>query len=339
MPTGIGYRALREGAGLVDLGLHGEVRARGADAPSLLDRLLTNSIALLSPGRTCRAALLTPRGKFLALMQVLALEDHLLLRVAGGVERARATAERLGRYVFLDDAAFEDASGGPCCVGLHGPRAREVLAAVLASPPPPGVPGPGEVLRSSAAGVPCTVVAVRDLGEEGFELGAEASRMDALRSALGAHPAVRPVDVAAWETARIEAGTPWPGAELDEEVILNEAGLLDAVSFQKGCYVGQEVVARIHTYGEPPHALVGLVLEGEAPAAPGTALRHDGRRVGRVTSSTLSPALGSPIAMAYVARAHKAPGTWLEAGPGATGPSTRVRVCRLPFPSPTASRP
>lgn len=177
------------------------------------------------------------------------------------------------------------------------------------------------------AGVPVRVAAYGFTGEEGFQLfapaSAEASVHEALLRAGDPMGAVEG-DAALLELLRVEAGTPWLGRELDETVLPAEARLERAVSTTKGCYTGQEVVARLRTRGRVNHLLVGLrPASGDAPAA-GTELRADGRRVGEVTSAVRSPRFG-PIALGFVRAECAEPGTGLawEAG--------RVRVEALPF--------
>jgi folate-binding protein YgfZ len=196
-------------------------------------------------------------------------------------------------------------------LGLEGPASPAIAAAAE-----PALAAAGALALGYGVG-----------GQVAVQLFAPAAQADALWRALleaGRERGLVEGDLETLEILRIEAGTPRLGRELGEEVLPQEAGLDHAVSTTKGCYTGQEVMARIRTYGQVKHRLVGLRVEADAPPAPGTPLEVEGARVGEVTSAALSPHAGA-IALGYLRRPHDEPGTRVRAG-GAS-----AQVARLPF--------
>jgi folate-binding protein YgfZ len=181
--------------------------------------------------------------------------------------------------------------------------------------------------RASFDGGPAIVARITDTGEPGFDLFVERERADALGSALGAAGAT-PIDPATAETVRIESGVPLFHRDMDEETIPLEAGIEGrAISMSKGCYVGQEVIIRVlhRGHGRVARRLVGLVVEGLSAAAAGASIRVGDRDIGQVTSSTMSPAVGRPIALGYVHRDFIQPGTRVTVG------GANATVHALPF--------
>jgi folate-binding protein YgfZ len=228
--------------------------------------------------------------------------------------------------VIADDVAITDRSAGWARFAIEGPRARELLAAAAEGAPPDLLP---EACAPIAiAGADALVAAFGWTGEDALQLfvpvPSAGAASDALRSA-GARLEAEWGDPASLEVLRIEAGMPRAGSELDEDVLPAEARLLErAVSFTKGCYTGQEVVARMHSRARVGHLLVGISLAAEAPPPPGAALLHAGAKVGAVSSAARSPAAGV-IALGFVRAAHAEPRTELSCQ------GAPARVVELPF--------
>jgi folate-binding protein YgfZ len=309
------YTALVEGCGLLDRSERGKLALTGAQAAEFLQGQVTNDVERLTPGTGCYAAFLTPKGKMLGDLRVLATGEELLLdteRVA-----LQELFNMIRRFSIGYDVALHKRTLERGLLSLIGPGADEV-ASVEALPGDEHAHLVTEVAKVS-------VRAVRtDLG---IDLLCDAADTERLRDALQRAGAV-PVAEPAAETVRIERGRPRYGIDLDNSVIPQEAGLNDrAVSFTKGCYVGQETVARLYYRGKPNRLLRGL--RADAPLQPGLELSLDGRSVARVTSAADSPRLGS-IALALVRR-EAPPGTLLERGDGAAGGAT---VIELPFTPP-----
>src|SRR5215218_1017262 len=305
------YRALTEGCGLVDRAGRGRLALTGADRRTFLHGQVTNDIEALQPGRGLYAALLTHKGKMLTDLRVLDLGDELLL----SCERAglQELFNMIRRYKLGSDVELHKRTLEMGELSLIGPEARRIAAA--------GDLGPDEHdnVRAQLRGHDVVLVAT-DLGVDVF-CAAEAT--DDVRGALLAAGAVAVTEAGA-ELVRVESGRPRYGVDLDEGVIPQEAGLNErAVSFTKGCYVGQETVARLYYRGKPNRHLRGLRLS--APVEPGTPLRLGEKEVGRLTSVAVSPAHG-PIGLALVRRQAE-PGSTLAAGDG----DVTAEVVELPF--------
>jgi folate-binding protein YgfZ len=303
------YEALTTGAGLVDRSAPGAEPGKlllvGDEARAFLDGQVSNDIVKLEAGHGRYAALLTNKGRMLGDLRVFAVRDVELLVVCERVA-LQALFDQLRRGLIGWKAELHKRTLQLGLLSLVGPKSDSIaLAAGLP------VPGPDEHDVVSAAG---EVVVRTDLG---LDVLPEAARVAAVRTALLAAGAVEAPEAAA-EIVRVEHGRPRYGIDLDETVMPEEAGITDrAVSFKKGCYVGQETVARLHWKGKPNRHLRGLRLT--APTAPGTPIfaapEEDGgepREVGRVGSSVVSP-VGGPIALAFLRRAV-APGDHVVVG-------------------------
>jgi folate-binding protein YgfZ len=300
------YRVLHEGAGLVARGDRGLLRLTGADRLAFLQGILTNDVAGLTPGHGAYAALLTANGRMIADIRVIEVGNATFLDVAAS--QAASLRERFDMSIFTEDVAVTDDSARFRQVGVHGPRARDVIAAALGS----GADGlSGITLDENRRIGDAIVIASADFGVTGFDLLVPVDTVDATLSALSAAGAIAVgPDVA--EVARIEAGQPRFGTDMDEDTIPLEAGIEGrAISLTKGCYVGQEIIIRMLHRGQGRVAkrLVGLILESSAPVpAAGDAIKVGERQVGTVTSATSSPRLSRPIAMGYVHRDFAEPG-------------------------------
>jgi len=304
------YRQLREECGLVDRSNRGMLLVEGPEATEYLQGQLTNDIEALGAGEGCYAALLDRKGHMQADMRVLRLaEDQIWIDTEPvGLEAAR---RHLQTYKIGRDVEVEDVSADRALLSLIGPRAVE-----LACSPPLVEHSSAEI---AVAGIECHAVGAAS----GVDLIAESEDVERLHTALLAAGATEVSDEAT-EILRIEAGVPRFGAEMDAGTMPAEAGIVErAVSFSKGCYIGQETVARLHYKGKPNRHLRGLRLS--TPTAPGAPLRLDDKEVGRIGSSCVSPAHG-PIGLAILRR-EAAPGDELAVGED----GVTARVADLPF--------
>jgi tRNA-modifying protein YgfZ len=304
------YRQLREGCGLLDRSQRGKLLVSGPDAAEYLQGQLTNEIEGLATGEGCYAALLDRKGHMQADMRVLrpSPEELWIDTEPEAIEAARRHLQtyKVGREVEIADVGDEKA-----ILSLIGPRSAEIAA----SPPLDR----HRCERMAVAGIDCVAAGTR----EGIDLIAAAGDAARLREALVAAGAPE-VGAGAVEILRIEAGTPRFGAETGPETMPAEAGIVEAaVSFDKGCYIGQEPVARLHYKGRPNRHLRGLRLSGKVE--PGAALRLGEREVGRVGSSCVSPVHG-PIGLAIVRREAE-PGAELAVGED----GVTARLVELPF--------
>jgi folate-binding protein YgfZ len=305
---------LRKGCGLVDrTDRTGRLALTGPEAKAFLQGQVTNDVEALEPGQGCYATWLTSKGKLQGDLRVLDTGAELLLlceRVALQKLFDMIRTFQVGAALTLHKRTLQTAQ-----LSLVGPRARDVAGAPAA--------GLGERehdhVAAAVGGAPARLIAT----DAGVDVLCAASDGPAVRAALGAAGAVEVPEEAA-EVLRVESGRPRFGVDLDETVIPQEAGLnARAVSFTKGCYVGQETVARLYYKGKPNRHLRGLRLSAPAPA--GAPLRLGERPVGALGSSVVSPALG-PIALALVRREAE-PGAVLEVGDG----DVRATVVALPF--------
>jgi tRNA-modifying protein YgfZ len=305
------YRALTAGAGLVDRSELGKLALTGDQAAEMLNGQVSNDVEALAPGTGCYAALLTNKGKMLGDLRVLHTGEELLLLTERSALQALFDQLRRGMIGWRAELHKRTLERG--LLSLIGPRARAIAGASEL--------GSGEHANAWAelAGVRVLLVAT-DLGVDVLCASEDVARV---RDALVEAGAVA-VDEAAAELVRVESGRPRYGIDLDESTIPQEAGLNDrAVSFTKGCYVGQETVARLHLRGKPNRHLRGLRLSAPAPA--GTPLRLGEREVGRLGSVAVSPVHG-PIALAIVRR-EAGVGNTLAVGDG----GVTAQVVELPF--------
>jgi folate-binding protein YgfZ len=318
---------IRSKAGWFALPERGVIRVRGGDRVRWTNGMVSNDVARLVPGATssgCQALLLTAQGRIVADLHVLMREDELWLEL----ERSAlpVVLSRLERYVISDDVELSDVSSGWGRFALEGPRAAELLARVagaeIALAPDCGV-------ELAIAGAPTIASAWSWSGETAYQLFVPAAAAEAVERAITAAGGaeLERGDAETLEVLRIEAGTPRQGFELNEDVLPAEAGLLGrAVSLSKGCYTGQEIVARMQSRGSASHRLVGLCFPSEAADPPprGATVQVGEQAVGSVTSACRS-ALAGVIALAYLRRAHAEPGAEVAVGPA------RARVAALPF--------
>jgi folate-binding protein YgfZ len=321
----------RRGVGVFEVE-RGLISVGGRDRVRWLNGMISADVTTLEPGPTnsgCYALLLTPKGSIVADLHVLYGEAELRLEL-----ESAATPDviaRLDRYVVADDVVLQDVSRDQLRLAVEGPQAIRLLAA--AGCPAAASLQPDAWLPARLGGVAVDVAAWGTSGESAFQLFVGPDDAHALRVAL--REAATGLDLVeagpeALELLRIEAGVPRLGAELDEDVLPAEAGLTDrAVSFTKGCYTGQEIVARIESRGQVNHLLVGLSFDAGAslPRA-GSKLRDGDREIGEVTSAGLSPHAGA-IGLGYVRRPLHAAGTELAVDGG------RARVTALPFVAPS----
>jgi tRNA-modifying protein YgfZ len=288
----------------------GRIVVSGRDRASFLQGLLTNDVLALGAGRGCYAAYLTPQGRMTTDLWVYELGDVMLL--AMNTDRKDALLARLDQLVFTEDVQLGDVTNTFGAAAVVGPGAADVVSRATRVPGEEltALPEHGNMRREPDR-QPIIFLQVGDLGEPGYEVLVEAPHLTVLADALRQAGAVD-VDAAAAEALRLEAGIPRFGVDMNEETIPLEAGIESrALSFTKGCYVGQEVIVRVlhRGHGRVARRLVGMIAEG--PVHRGAAVRADGKDVGEVTSSSFSPRLQKPIALGYVHRDFASPGTTL----------------------------
>lgn len=323
-------RIIRQAAALGELTGHAVIEVRGRHSERFLHSMLSQDVRTMGVGTARYATLLNDTGKVVSDLVLIRKEAAYLALVGPGA--ADVVIPVLTRFVLALDVklAVQDRA----VITVQGPDTPGVIGA--ASGLPYEVQRAFEARSIEVAGVSLVLVEHTRTGERGVDLLVPLESAAIVRAALVDSGAV-PVSDGALEAARIEAGIPRMGAELDDTVIPLEAGLRHAVSYTKGCYVGQEVIAMVTYRGQAPRLLMGLVLpEGPAPER-GTILRRDGRKAGIVTSSTAESEHGAVIALALVKARNAEPTTELTVGE--SDPPRIARVAALPFYWGTGLRP
>ncbi|MEW4570921.1 glycine cleavage T C-terminal barrel domain-containing protein [Tautonia sp. JC769] len=286
------------------------VRVVGPDRAKFLHNLTTNDVNRRSPGEGCEAFVTSLQGKTLGFVTLVILDDAILLRTEA--EGLPPILPHLRKYGVLEEVELEDVTASTFELHLAGPLAGEVLAAVgVAVESVPG--GSLDHVAAEVAGHPVRVVRERPIGGEGFTLIGAAEGAGAVRSALiAAGTALGLVELPgeAFEAFRIEAGTPASGRDVTEKNLPQELGRDDrAISFVKGCYLGQETVARLDALGHVNRLIRGLVIDAEAPPPGGSKLFAGEKEVGWIGSSAVSGRSGKVIALGFVRTSHTTPGS------------------------------
>ncbi len=322
--AGAEYAVVREGgAGLSDLSARGRIEVSGSEAVQFLNGLVTNDIKALEEGAWMRAAFPNVQGRLVAQARVLRLGPDRFLFDTEPATRERVL-KTLERFTLAGDFRVKDLTDETALVTVQGARAAEVVRTALGADAAETARGRVHV-ASPSEGQELYVIRATHTAEDGFDLIVTAAGAASLWDAL-ASAGARPVGSDALEVLRVEAGVARYGQDVDETNVVLEAVPDDAVSFTKGCYVGQEIIARIHWRGHVAKRLAGLAFDGRAQVSrDDKILNADGQTVGRLTSVTFSPALDRTIALGYVKYDYLAPGTELRVA------QTTARVTPLPF--------
>ncbi|HSS75996.1 MAG TPA: glycine cleavage T C-terminal barrel domain-containing protein [Thermoanaerobaculia bacterium] len=311
-------RALREGCGLVDRSWTGRLELLGADRHRFLNAYVTCEVKGLSPGEGAYGFFTSPKGGILSDVVVLVHADRLWLQLPAGQDGI--ISAHLQKYILADRVevrTLEDMLP----ISLLGPRATEILGSEIPER------GDWRHVRTKVHGTEVALQRTGRLGAEAYTLWVSASIAGHLIEDLLALPGVVPVGFEALEVLRTEAGIARFGRDFGAENFPQETGAeVDSVSYTKGCYLGQEVVARIHYRGGVQKTLKGLDFGAGPAPAPGTALLHEGRESGIATTVVNSMALGRPIGLAILHRRAAEPGTRLELAAGGV-----AEVRELPF--------
>ncbi len=316
--------AVRTASGLFDFSFRAKFLLKGRDHAKLLQRLVSNDVKKLTPGQGTYATLLNAQGHIVVDLRLYCAEGSIIADTDADL-RDKAL-QSLRKYIIADQVELEPLD--LFAIAFQGVRARGLLEKTLHI----DLPAMQEFDHFAAnyAGFPIRVVQASSTGEDGYEVWTNAAGMEPIwGAACGQAPTYNMLacGTEALETLRIEAGIPRYGAELGEDVIPLEAGLLNAISFNKGCYIGQEIVERARSRGHVNWKLMGLIVKGGQPLSVGEKASVEGREVAEVTSSCVSPSFGKPIALAYLRREFAEPGKQLNFDSGHA-----AEVAALPFP-------
>jgi folate-binding protein YgfZ len=305
------YEAVRGGgAGLFDLSARGRVEVSGGEAVMFLNGMLTNDVAKLEEGAWMHAAFPNPQGRLLAATRILKRGGAFLFDTEPATYPA--VLKHLERFTLAGDFRVRDLTAETSLPSVQGARAPEFVASVLGEDA--AATARGRVTRAPSGAGEVTVIRATHTSEDGFDLFVDAPDAESLRGALTASGA-RPAGHEALEVLRVEAGLPRYGVDAsDANVVLEVVDEDEAVSYTKGCYAGQEIIARIHWRGHVAKRLTGVVFERDAEPPADARLRDpaSGREAGRITSSAFSPRLGRRVALALVKYDYLAPGTGLK---------------------------
>jgi glycine cleavage system T protein len=293
------HQLVRGGVGLIDLSYYGVIKVGGKEAVQFLNGLVTNDIKSLSKGEGMRAAFLTGHGKVRALCRVLSLGDEYL------IINDPHTHEKILKYIFpfsyAGDFKVEDVSDQHRVLSVQGPKSVLVMKEVCFEP----IPSLAESawVGNTIAGQQVLISPVSHTGEIGFDIFVPATGLKDVWDFIllkGSFHSIGPVGMQALESLRIEAGIPVYGVDADENNMMLELGLADAVSFTKGCYTGQEAVAMATYRGHVSKKLSGLTIASEALPEIGSKVFKADKEIGHITSSLKSETLGSVIALGYI---------------------------------------
>jgi folate-binding protein YgfZ len=307
------YSALQTGCGVYDLGFKGHISLTGADRVRWLNGMVTNNIRDLAPGRGVYTFLLNPQGHILGDLHAYNRGESIVVETdRNQLEKILATFDH---YIIMDDVEVSNMSEQLTALGVAGPKAREVLQNAGISVPEME---PLQILEATCECncdcVKCTVVR-GETATENYELWLAPSEVRKTWDALLAHGAT-PVGFEALEMQRIATGVPLYGVDIRERDLPQETEQARALNFNKGCYVGQEIVERIRSRGAVHRKFSGFIADGSGPITAGTKISAGGKDVGEITSSTSLPIAGRNkiVALGYIRREVAAPGREVTIG-------------------------
>jgi len=302
------YESVRNNVGIIDLSSRGKVRLSGKHHLKFLQGMLSNDVMKLQQGKGMYATILTVKGRMVSDMKVYKQEDSILLDLEPEVNQK--VSELLTKFRLSYKADIDDLTETIGLISIQGPNSKKLIEKLLDEE----ISDMQEYdsFKRDFQGSEITVVFLNRTGEQGFDLYIDNGGLQSLWAELlnkGEELNIKPIGYDAFNTLRIEAGIPSYNVDMDENNIPIEAGLWTALDFEKGCYVGQEVVARIKWRGHVNWHLVGFRCDGELVPKLGDEIYDGERKIGRITSSTMSPGLNKPLSLGYVRREFKDEGT------------------------------
>jgi folate-binding protein YgfZ len=306
------YRAATTAAAITELDSFGVIRLTGSERTSWLQGMITNDVQKLPSGNGCYAAHLTPQGKIVAHMRVFKDDDALWLTLErAAIPKLIAAFDKL---LIMEDVQIADLSDAYSILGLLGPEAPNHLGAWL------GSPLVLQDLHSHRKFDESRIVVSR----LGYEVWIPRGQTDSVLRFFADH-GITAIDHGTWDVLRTEAGIPIYGVDIDESTTMPELGE-DGISYDKGCYIGQEVVAKVKYIGHVNRRFAGLLISGNDLPEMKSAIRKGGREVGYITTALFSPRLNQPIALGFLNRSAYAAGSEVEVG------AATATIVDLPFP-------
>jgi len=321
------YSAVRDGgAALIELASRGRILVSGAEVVMFLNGLITNDMKTLAVNSWMPAVFPNVQGRLLASVRVIHRDDGFLIDTESATHET--VLKLLERFTMAGDFHVKDLTDETVTLSIQGKQAAEIISATLGEEA-------AKVDRQQVARTKfaddgqVTVIRATHTAEDGFDLFIERNHAQASSDEL-TKAGAKPVSADVLETLRIEAGIARYGVDMDETNVVTETNLDDAVSFSKGCYIGQEIIARIKYRGHVAKKLTGIILENDLNLERGARiLSQEEKEIGRVTSSTLSPYLARTVALGYVKYDYLAPGTQVKISVG--DDEIKGTVADLPF--------
>ncbi|HEX7231338.1 MAG TPA: aminomethyltransferase family protein [Candidatus Binatia bacterium] len=322
------YQLLRSAAGLIDLPQRALLQFTGPDRLSFLQGMLSNDLRRLNPFDGQYAAILTQQGKVITDVTVLCAMNSVYLDFWENLKEK--VIAHFQRYLVADDVEIADRTAEYTFLSIQGPSAEMLLRKLLGNATLPTRPKQHAMIDIEGAAI-CIVR--QDRGRDpAFDLilpRASAARVARILTEAARQFSAGWIGEEAQNVVRVENGTPRYGLDFNENNLLLEVGIDDAVSFTKGCYLGQEIVERIRSRGHVNKKLCGLLIDGSSPAAAGDPIYADGKVVGTITSSVLSFRLDRPVALGYLGKEHWDPGTTVSVQHNQS--TIRATVTKVPF--------
>ena len=316
------HRCVRSAAGLIDLSHRGKLKLTGEYRTPFLHGMITNDVKGLRHGQGHYAVLMTAQGQTLADLKVYCRPEYFLLDVDAGLEKK--VRETLDRYLISEDVDIEDVTEQLSAIAISGRASGEVLGSILETDLS------GLEPYGSAQERDHLVVRWEDTGEIGYVLYTHPEKAEEMWNRIqSSGKDVKPVGLSALDLLRMEAGIPVCGVDIEERSTPIESSIPHAVSLDKGCYVGQEVISKMTNLGKPRRHLVGFVFEGDVLPSAGDRVTKDEVEIGRVTSSIFSPSLNAIIAFGYVKRDCNEPGSQVEVL--SEGSGMKGKIVETPF--------
>ena len=305
------HHTVRQGVGVIDLSHRGRLHLIGNDRATYLHRIISNDVEGLAVGEGNYATILTNRGKIIADMKLYVFEDS--IDIETNAETTSTLYQELDKYLIADDVTIEDFTERTGLIGIHGPASAELLQEVYGLDVEHLPEYHSVVHEIDGQHIAC--IRANETGEVGYNLYTESESTEWLWDTTlvkGRRFGVQPVGLTALNSLRIEAGIPRYGAELDDSIFPQEAELEHAVSFEKGCYIGQEIVARMKYRGHPNRLLRGFEIASDTPPQSGDCLFDGDKEIGWMTSAVVSPTFEKTIGMGYVRIAFTDEGSQVE---------------------------
>lgn len=300
-----GYAALHESAAWLDISARGRIRATGEDRLRLLHAIASNAVEGLAPGQGTYAFFLDAQGHILSDSHIFVAEDHVLIDCEP--EARQTLLEHIENYIIMDDVAVADLGDATAAIALEGPRSEEIARQIAGD----AMPEPAPYSHRESQGV--RVLRASQSGQPGLWLVCPADRKPELVEKLQAAGAVA-ASQDDYRVVRVENRRPRFGEDYSSSNIPQETGLMKAVSFSKGCYLGQEIVERVRARGQVNKLLMSLEFRTRQPLDAGAAVHHEGREVGRLSSPVFSPRREALVAFAILRREAAQEGTKVVAG-------------------------